>query len=282
MQRQARETGIALAPRGWGRLLAYGVPLIGSGLASFVLGTADRWLLAGVVPAAALGQYALAAKIALIAALLTQPFELWWYPRRLALLSAPGGLEKSARIVAAGLVLTILAAGATSVVGPLLIRLLTPVSYHAAAAFIPWIAAAIALQSMGSLVNVGCYTGRTGAQPMLVNGIAALVALVLYLALIPNHGVAGAVGATVLAQAVRFALFAVLSQRRVRLPWRPWTMLAPIAMSSAAAWVAQVEPGLAGGAACMALLTTGALAAAACGVFPTAWATRKLGRMAHV
>jgi O-antigen/teichoic acid export membrane protein len=273
--RQAMETGIAVSPRSWGRLLAYGLPLIGSGLASFLLGTADRWVLAGTVSAASLGQYALAAKIAMIASVLTQPFELWWYPRRIALLQAPDGWSESARIAKAGVTLTVLAAAATAVAGPLLIRLLTPPAYHPAAAFVPWLAGIVALQSLGSLVNVGCYAGRTGAMPLAVNMTAAVVAVVGYGLLIPGHGVAGAIMATVLAQGVRFALFLILSQRRIRLPWQPRALLVPVAASIAAAALPQITgQGLVGFVASVLLLATGTAAAVAGGALPLPFALR--------
>ncbi len=236
---QRRETGLRVQPAQWGRLLAYGVPLIGSGLASFVLGTADRWLLAGHVSAQSLGHYALAAKISLIAALLTQPFELWWYPRRLAVLAAAGGAARSARIASAGLVLTMLAAAATACAGPILIRALTPVSYHAAIIYVPLLAACLALQSAGSLVNVGCYARRTGMVPMAINGAAAVVALAGYVLFIPHHGIDGAIGATLAAQSVRLVLFYGVAQRLVALPWRFAPLVAPAGFSVASAMAAQ-------------------------------------------
>ncbi len=231
---QARATGVRMAPNAWGRLAAYGLPLVGGGFATFLLGTADRWLLAGSVPAEALGHYALAAKLALIAALLTQPFELWWYPRRIALLDAPDGLARSARVVTAGVVLIALSAAATAAIGPLLIQVLTPPAYHPAAAFVPWLALGLALQSLGSLLNVGCYARRTGMIPMAVNGVAAMVAVAGYLVLIPVHGVAGAIAATLLAQTARLVLFLVLSQRWVRLPLSATVLVARVATCAAA------------------------------------------------
>ncbi len=237
MLRQARRGGIALAPAAWGRLLAYGVPLIGSGLAGFALGTADRWVLAGHVAPEQLGLYGLAAKIALVAAFLTQPFELWWYPQRLRVLAGADGAARTARIVGAGAALVLLAAAAAAIGGPLLIAVATPASYHAAAALVPWLAAIVALQALGSLVNVGCYAGRTGGLPLLANGLAAAVALAGYALLIPPHGVAGAVAATLVAQAVRFALFLHLSQRRARVAY-PLGRIALLAIAAATATVA--------------------------------------------
>lgn len=214
---QARETGLRLDPGAWKRLLAYGLPLTGGGLAAFGLGTADRWFLAGAVPPEALAHYALAAKLSLMAALLTQPFELWWYPRRIAVLEGADGAARTVRMVGFGAALVLLAAAGVALGGPVLITLLTPQPYHGALAFLPWLCAAVALQSLGSLTNVGCYMGRTGAEPMAVNAVAAAVAVLLYVALIPAFGVAGAIAATLVAQGVRLAGFLWLSQRRVRL-----------------------------------------------------------------
>lgn len=273
--RQVRTTGLVIEPGTWGRLLAYSVPLIGSGLASFVLGTADRWLLAGAVPAATLGLYGLAAKISLIAALLTQPFELWWYPQRIALAATAAGRERSAKLVITGAALVMLAAASASVAGPLLITALTPPAYHLAAAYVPWLAGALALQSLGSLVNVGCYAGRTTMMPLAINGTAAAVALAGYLLLIPAYGVAGAIAATVLAQLVRFSLFLILSQRLVRLDLRPGSLVLPFAACVAAAALPQItgqHP--AGFLLACGMLAAAALAAAAGGAIALPFARR--------
>lgn len=216
---QARTTGIGFDRAASLRMLGYGIPLVGSGLAAFVLGTADRWLLAGAVPADALGCYGLAVKIAMIVALLAQPFELWWYPRRLAVLAEPDGRARSSRVVAAGAALLMLAGGAVALAGPTLVSLLAPAAYAPAGRMVPLLALALVLQLASSMANVGCYARRTGTQPLAVNTAAAGVALALYLLLIPRFGVDGAIAATVAAQAARLALFAALSQHTAPLDW---------------------------------------------------------------
>lgn len=231
---QSRSTGIAIAPGTWGEMLRYGVPLVGAGLAAFILGTADRMLLSGNVSAAALGQYGLAAKFSMMAALLTQPFELWWFPRRLAVLGQPGGAARTAQVVGAGAAFVMLAATGAAIAGPVLIQTLTPPAYHPGSAYVPFLAAALALQSLGSLVSVGCYVGRTGSRSFAVNAAAAAVALAGYLLLIPHWGVAGAVAATVAAQIARTTLFHVISQRHVRIAY-PFQALGLLAMPCVAA-----------------------------------------------
>lgn len=215
--RQARDTGITEHPRGWPRLLAYGAPLLGTGIASFVLGSADRWLLADNVPAAALGHYALAARFALIVAMLMQPFDMWWYARRMALLDQPDGLRRTARVVRLGLAAIAVAAAGTAAGGPVLIALLAPPSYAPAMAMVPWLVLSMSIQMLSSLVNVGCYVGRSTTLPLAINTAAAAAALGCYLLLIPPYGIGGAIAATLIAQALRLGLSTVFAQRRVRI-----------------------------------------------------------------
>lgn len=260
---QARDTGLRLVPAETARVLAYGLPLIGSAMAAFVLGTADRWLLAGVVPAAALGFYALATKAAMILSMLMQPFEMWWYPRRIALLKAPDGREQSARALGAGMAWLITGSAITAAAGPMLIHIAAAPAYAPAAVYVPWLVLCIALSSVCSMANVGCYVGRTGALPMALNSAAAVVALGFYLLLIPRFGVAGAIAATVIAQAARLVMFAAVSQRIVRLPWPVGRIVLAtvpaIAAAAAPQWLPLWPGTLLGGA--LAVVTAGGVVA---------------------
>lgn len=228
---QRRETGIAFSPRASLGLLAYGLPLVGGGLAMFVLGTADRWLLAGQVSAAELGQDALAAKVSLIVALFAQPFELWWSPQRLAFAVTQEGLARSGKVVAAGATYLFCMGAATALAAPWLIQLLAPPSYAPAAGMAPFLVLALVCQLICSMANVGCFLGKTGAQPLAINFAAAAIALVLYILLIPTLGVTGAIVATVVAQAARLLISGVLSQRVAPLAW-PFGRLASVAAAA--------------------------------------------------
>ncbi|MFC7474280.1 lipopolysaccharide biosynthesis protein [Dankookia sp. GCM10030260] len=258
---QARDTGIRMQPAAWRPLLAYGVPLIGSGLASFALGTADRWFLAGSVPAEALGHYALASKLALAMAFLMQPFELWWYPRRLGVWAGADGPRHSARLAGTGAAVTLLAAAVATLAGPVLILAATPPAYHPAAAMVPFVVISLVLQSFGSLFNIGAYIGRTGRMPFLVNSLAGAVAIAAYALLIPRFGIAGAIAATVLAQGVRLVVFAILSQRRARADYPHGAVaLLALAIAGAAAIPQFLAPWPAAAAAAPAFVLLGLLA----------------------
>lgn len=233
---QWRATGARL--RADPAILAYGGPLVLSALCGFALGSLDRWFLLGSVSTAEIGLYGLAVKLAALVPLLLQPFELWWYPRRLDLLSQPDGKERSARAIGIGFTAILLAGIAVALGGPFLLRALTPEVYHGAAAYLPWLVLATALQAGGSLVNAGCYLRRTGIQPALVNGAAAAVTLLGYLVLIPAHGAWGAIAATLVGMVVRLLLFFHLSQRQLALPLPVGRGLGLVAGAVALVWAA--------------------------------------------
>lgn len=217
---QFRDAGISVEITRMRRVLPYGLPLVVSGLFGFCLGSFDRWFLAANVAASDLALYGLAAKFGLLAALAMQPFEMWWFPRRIRMLDDAEGRRRSAHAVALGLTWAVFCATGVAVVGPMMIAWLTPVAYHAAGQRVPWLALIACLHAMSNLLNVGCYAGTTTYRPMAINGAAAVVAVAGYALLIPKFGVSGAIAATILAQTVRLVAFTVASQSSHRIPHR--------------------------------------------------------------
>jgi O-antigen/teichoic acid export membrane protein len=223
---QFRTSGFAFSRESWSWVRAYSLPLLVSGLAAFALGSCDRWFLASQVPAADIGRYAIAGKLALSSALLMQSFGLWWYPRRLRVLAGADGLKRSADAVALGFAVLIAAAATVAIGGPAFIRLALPESYAAAAGFVPWLVLASVMNESASLLNVGVYARNTAWRVAAVNGAGAAVALALYALLIPRHGVDGAIAATLVAQAVRIAGFLWAGRAEAPIPYRVVAMAA--------------------------------------------------------
>lgn len=219
---QIRECGVRLDRATFERAGRYSLPLIGGSLSMFVLGSCDRWFLAGAVPTATLGFYGLAVKLSLIAPLVIQPFGLWWYARRIAVLRQPGGLEASARGVAVGMTLLAVGAIVSCVGAPLLVDALLPRAYRAALPFLPWLVLAAALNETCSLVNVGAYAGNHGLRVLGVNASGAAVALTGYALLIGPFGVWGAIAATIAGHSTRVALYLVSGRKDapIRYPWK--------------------------------------------------------------
>lgn len=237
-----RDTGWSLDGAALRRVLPYGLPLVVSGFFGFCLGSFDRWFLAESVSSADLALYGLAAKFGLLAAFALQPFEMWWYPRRLRLLESAEGRIESANRVALGIAWSAVAVSAVAVLGPVAIGWLTPESYHAAGEWVPWLALIAFLHAATNLMNVGCYAGHTTWLPMSINGGAAAVAVVGYATLIPAYGVTGTIVATLIAQGLRLLIFTVASQRLAPLPHR-YLVLLTVPLVAAAGVVLSIQSG---------------------------------------
>ncbi|PHP67450.1 hypothetical protein CSC94_07000 [Zhengella mangrovi] len=270
-----RENGMAMSPVMLRRIAAYGLPIVLSGLCMFALGAADRWFIAGAVTRADMAQYAIAAKLALATALVVQPFGLWWYPRRLAMLARPGGQEANANAWLAGL--AILSGGAVAVhlAMPAFVRMALPHSYAASLHWLPWLIGVIALNELVSLSNAGAYMRANTLAVLAVNGAAAALAIAAYALLIPAWGLAGAIAATWIAQAFRLAAFIVLSRREAPVPL---VSKSAVMIVSAAAWPAILLPADAG----LALTATAVLAAPTLAFLALAVSRPGLLRRVHV
>lgn len=208
------------------RALRYAGPILLGAFAMFALGSCDRWFLTGKVAPQELAHYALAAKLSLALALATQPFALWWYPRRLGVLESANGPTETARFWAMGVLAIGAGAILTMVAARLLVLYLMPGAYVGALALLPAMLAIVALNELSSVSNGVAYAQASGWGVLRSNGAGALVAVILYIALIPTLGLTGAIVATLTGQAVRLALFLSDRHRGTRIPYPLFSAIA--------------------------------------------------------
>lgn len=224
---QLRETGVRFDRSTQFRHAHFGMVLVLAGIAAFVMDSFDRWILAAAAGPAEMAMYALAAKIGMMAAFMVQPFEMWWLPRRFAVLAESGGAAKCARSTEIGLVVCILAAIGVATVGPLVVRWMTPAAYHGAIAYVPWLAALATLNAATNLVNTACLNTQRTLWPLAIDGSAAALALIGYGVLIPGFGAWGAIFATAAALGVRFAAYVMVGRRLLPIPYAFARLAAP-------------------------------------------------------
>lgn len=259
---QWRETGIGVNAGTARRAFRYGGPLVLGGFSMFALGACDRWFLAGAVPVGEIAFYALAGKIAWAVSLAVQPFGLWWYPRRLRVLQEENGFARSADAVLAGFGFLLCGAVGVAMLAPFAFEWVLPPAYAPALALLPALIAVAVLHETCSLMNVGAFAGSTGVPPLVVNTIGAVVAVVGYIVLVPAHGVAGAIAATIAGHLARLICFIWHGRARAAIPYRAPAMLAMGAVAAAAvASFAELAPLARMGMGACALLAIGALAA---------------------
>lgn len=220
LRRQYQETGIRFEPVRFRRFSLYGGPLVCVGIAGFVLGSFDRWILAHEVGTAEMALYALALKFGLITAVLIEPYDLWWHARRFTVLNEEDGARRCARQAEFGIVIAMLAALAVTAIAPLLLTWLTPVAYHPAIQYVPWLAGLAALHNITAQFSLGAMSQQNTRWPAAIDVTAAVIAFICYLWWIPLWQCWGAIAATAVALVIRCLLMIGCSQRILWLPFR--------------------------------------------------------------
>jgi O-antigen/teichoic acid export membrane protein len=241
---QLRDTGLRFDLANLRRHLRFGGIMVFSGIAAFIMDSFNRWVLADAVGTAELAEYALAAKLGLIAAVACQPFAMWWMPRRFKVLAGDDGAMRCARTTEIGLVIALLAAVSVAGIGPIIITLMTPAEYHGAIQFAPWLAGLACLAASTRLLNTACLSVEKTIWPIVIDGCAAAVALTLYFTMIPIWGAEGAIGATAIALILRIAAFIVVGNRAVHMPFRLVRLSVPLMISIAGLVSIYLSPGM--------------------------------------
>ncbi len=215
---QLKDTGITLAFGSIKKYGVYGGPLIFAGFSGFFLGSFDRWILADIVGPAIMAEYALAAKFGLITAVLIQPFDLWWHAKRFQTFRNEGNV-KCASIALIGFLVLSSAVIIVSSASPLLITYLTPETYHGAIKYVPWLILLAALHNLTQTLGFGIYLQSNTKFPAIIDGTAAIIALIAYFSLIPKLHIEGAIYATTIALTYRFLITFIVSQRLNFIPY---------------------------------------------------------------
>jgi O-antigen/teichoic acid export membrane protein len=215
----ARTTGIAFSKKALLHLLTYGLPIVGGGLAYFVMTTLNRWFLTGVVTHEEIGLFGLANRIAMAASLAIVPVVMWWFPKRIAALGDLAGRQQSVLVWGYAIGLILLSSLAIILLSPIFVAWFFPKSYAGALQYLPGCIVGLALGQIVSFTCVGVMARDNGYWSLGIDCVAALAAFGLLFILIPRWGVHGAIWCTIAAHVIRLALFYLLGQKTVSLEY---------------------------------------------------------------
>lgn len=218
--RSRRYLGLVWDQQGVRDVLHYGVPLIPHTTAAWLMGMADRVIIARLGNLGDVGIYSVGYSIGMITALVQDGFNRAWVPYFFEGLHRPTheGMVRFARFIVAYGGALLLVAGAVTIGAPLLFPLLGK-RFAAAQSFVVWIAFAYALNGMYKMFsNFLFFAKRTGTLSILTLSTGT-VALLLTVLLVSRSGVIGAAYAAVLGQALLCGAIIIVSQRVYPMPW---------------------------------------------------------------
>ena len=195
-------------------LLRFGIPMIGTQIAGFILTAGDKFFIQHEDGTEAVGIYGLAYQFGfLLTAVGYLPFQTAWDPVRFEVSNREDRDEVYSRVfVYFNLLLMTVALGIAVYVKDVLVIMADP-AFHSAATLVPIILIAYALYSWTKFLDLGILVSEKTEYVTLANSVGAVVALVGYALLIPRYLGFGAAWATVVAFLVRLVLIHVISQR---------------------------------------------------------------------
>ncbi|WP_298441736.1 hypothetical protein [uncultured Ferrimonas sp.] len=219
-------------------LLRYGVPMALCTAIGVVFVGYERPWLAQTLGVAALGQYALMAQLAFLPIYLIEPFNLWWFPRRMALAQQRHHHEL-ARWSDIGVFLLLLAVLLVALLLPPVVQLLFAPDYWPALQWLPGLLAIALLRQLASVLNLGVYFRDSGQLPLRLNAAIALPALLLVPLAVAGGGVLWLLWLMLGLMAVRAGLFYWRSQQLYCLPYQRQQLLLALTVGLAALVVDQ-------------------------------------------
>jgi len=215
-------------------LLRFGIPFVGTQVATFIMTFGDRYFLRLDSDATTVGLYGLAYQFGFLLAQLGElPFSLVWEPARFEIANRPDRDELYSRaFIYFSIVLLTIGVLITLFVGDFL-RIVAAPAFLPAGRLVPIILSAYVLQSWAVMHNIGMQVQERTEYYTLANWVGALVALAGYALLIPRLLGLGAALATVASFGVREWMVYALSQRLwpVHYRWTPVIRLSLLAIS---------------------------------------------------
>lgn len=219
------------------RVIRYGLPLLPTNLASYILLASDRYVLQHFASLETVAVYTFAYRIAAtLDVLVTRPFALDWAPRRFKIATQNNPQREYARVLLYYLWVAIFFGLCVIALVPAFYQLFAPQEYWQGVQLVPLILLAYLIYGLSYPLNVGIMLkDRTRYLPPI--GLsAALVCLGLNFLLIPSYGMIGAAWATIAAYVFWTMGIAGISLRLYLVPY-PWELVALLVTAGAVAYI---------------------------------------------
>lgn len=206
-------------------LLAFGVPLVPSLVAYWVIDFSDRYFLTKLSTLEHVGIYSVGAKVSSIIVLFVTSFQMAWGPTALSAQYQDDAKERYARGLLFFLALGFVIATGLVAFGRILLMVLTPPKYYEAERVIGPLVLASVTYGAFLIVNIGLMITRKTHLTSIAIVSGALVNLMLNFILIPKFQIMGAAVATVVAYLAAFGLLYAFAQRHYPVDYNIYRVL---------------------------------------------------------
>ena len=201
--------------------MRYALPLVPLAALNWVMSLGDRYILAGITGASAVGTYAAAYALGSQPLIAVNVFVHSTLRPVLYDAVTQGDRAKERRILRFWLAISVglaaIGTAAFAVLAPMLTRGLLGPRFGDAAQLLPWIASAYGFQVVQQTFEVILFAHGMTRRVMALQAVAAVTAIVFYLLLIPRFGALGAAWGTLATMVVTCAIAAAMASAPRRL-----------------------------------------------------------------
>jgi O-antigen/teichoic acid export membrane protein len=218
-------------------LLDIGLPLVLSGVATWLIGYFNRPILAHRVPAEDLGLYAIAGGAVNMIALLFGAFQNAWQPFAFSVLGREGAEKVYGQALTLFTAVGAFIAVSASLFFPfalLIINAYTHKNWSGAAPAIGPLVMGAVFSAMYFVVQTGAYIANRTSVLAVTMGIAAIVSILLNFSLIPYFGILGAAFATAFGYLTALIGVYIVAQRLAPIPYHPGKLILTLLTAAAA------------------------------------------------
>jgi O-antigen/teichoic acid export membrane protein len=195
------------------KILAYGFPLIGTGVAIWVLNSTDRYFLAHYADLSAVGIYAVGAKLANIVGIVGGALQMSWGPYAMDIQYEKNAKEIYSKVFQLYFIANIAIILGISMFAIDILKVFTQPDFYAAKAVVPFLCASVFFSSAYFIVSIGINLTKKLQHTIWITLLAAGANIGLNFLLTPVFGSVGAAFCIMTANFIIFLLTYIISQK---------------------------------------------------------------------
>jgi len=215
-------------------MIKFGLPLIPSNMAAYMVHASDRYFIKEYVDMGAAGLYSIGYKIgSLVNSFVTSPFTQIWTPRRFETYKSEGAEQLYARIFTYFVTVSLFVSLMISIMAKEIIIVLVDEAFWPAYKVVPIITLSYTIFSFHYHFNIGIMMKKATKYLAYINVSNGILNLILNILLIRTYGIWGAAFATLFCFIFKVALTFYFSNRfyKISVEWRRIGILFAVAFA---------------------------------------------------
>lgn len=195
------------------RILAYGFPLIGTGVAVWVLNSTDRYFLAHYASLSSVGIYAVGAKLGSIIGIVGGALQMAWGPYALDIQYEQNAKQIYSKVFQLFCYVSAIMIFGISMFAIDILKVFTQPDFYSAKAVVPFLCASVFFSNGYFLISIGINLTKKLQHTIWITIVSAIVNIGLNFVLTPWYGAVGAAFCIMFANFLIFLLTYLISQK---------------------------------------------------------------------